>query len=135
MKHAKMILVTVIIMAFGFGFVSIEKGFQKKPWDVPAANKNTKNPQKSDANSQNLGKAEWNKTCKACHGMKGLGDGPKAKTLKTPAGDFSTELKGQTDGELFYKTKMGRGDMPKYDKKIPDADIWNLINYMRTFQK
>jgi len=25
--------------------------------------------------------------------------------------------------------------MPKFDKKIPDEDIWSMVNYMRTFKK
>jgi len=51
---------------------------------------------------------------KSCHGAKGLGDGPKSKELDTPTGDFSTDLKAQTDGDLFYKTKEGRDDMPSF---------------------
>jgi mono/diheme cytochrome c family protein len=133
MKSFKVLLISLITLAFGFGFVSVEKGFQKKPWDVPANFKNQKNPKKSDAASQNVGKTEWNKSCKSCHGMKGLGDGPKAKTLKSSPGDFTKDLKGQSDGDLFFKTKTGRGDMPKYEGKVRDEDIWHLVNYMRTF--
>jgi mono/diheme cytochrome c family protein len=25
--------------------------------------------------------------------------------------------------------------MPKYDKKVEDNDIWNIINYLRTLKK
>ena len=43
--------------------------------------------------------------------------------------------KAQTDGSLFYKTKVGRKDMPSYKTKIPDAnDMWAVVNYMRTFK-
>ena len=75
--------------------------------------------------------------CKSCHGSKGLGDGPKSKELDTPSGDFSLkEFQAQTDGELFYKIQTGRDDMPSFKKKITDdEDIWNLVNYMRTFAK
>jgi mono/diheme cytochrome c family protein len=133
MKSLKFAMVSLLIVSIAFAFTTI--GQQKKPWNVPANNKSMKNPKKSDAASINIGKAEWNKSCKSCHGAKGLGDGPKAKTLKTPSGDFSVDLKSQTDGELFYKTKTGRGDMPKYEGKIPDEDIWHLVNLMRSFQK
>lgn len=135
MKSLKIMLACTLAAIISFGYISVDKGLQKKPWDVPANYKSMKNPKKADANSINTGKTEWNKTCKSCHGVKGLGDGPKAKTLKTSPGDFSKDMKGQTDGELFYKTKFGRGDMPKYDGKIEDGDIWNLVNFMRTLQK
>ena len=131
MKSLKIALVSTLVMMIGFGFITI----QKKAWDVPANFKSMKNPKKNDATSQNIGKGEWNKSCKSCHGAKGLGDGAKSKTLKTSPGDFSKDIKGQTDGELFYKTKNGRGDMPKYDGKVKDDDIWHLVNYIRTFQK
>ena len=132
MRALKMLFVFSLTLVFGYGFISVDKGNQKKPWDVPASYKNVKNPKKSDANSLNIGKEEWNKSCKACHGIKGSGDGPKAKMLKTNPGDFSKTLKAQTDGEIFFKTKMGRGDMPKFDGKIKDEDIWTLVNYMKT---
>jgi len=65
-----------------------------------------------------------------------IGDGVKARALKTFPGDFSkAEYQDQTDGDHFYKTKTGRGEMPKYEGKMSDDDIWNVVNYMRTFKK
>jgi mono/diheme cytochrome c family protein len=109
---------------------------QPKAWPVPAEFKNMKNPAKADAESLQIGKMAYNKNCASCHGKLGLGDGPKARTLETPSGDFSAAYyQNQTDGEHFYKTKTGREDMPAYDKKIADEDIWHIVNYMRTFKK
>lgn len=112
-------------------------GMQKKPWPVPDRDKNMKNPVAGDAAALAEGKALYVTHCKSCHGTKGLGDGTKAPTLKTEAGDFSkTEFQAQTDGSLFYKTSEGRDDMPGFKKKIPDADErWSIISYLRTFKK
>jgi mono/diheme cytochrome c family protein len=114
-------------------------GFQQKkaePWPVPAEYKNMANPVKADDASVKLGMAAYNKNCASCHGKAGLGDGPKGRSLKTFSGDFSgAEYQKQTDGEHFYKTKFGRGEMPAYDKKIPDTEMWHMINFMRTFKK
>lgn len=107
-----------------------------KAWDVPANYKSMKNPAKATPENIASGKALYNQHCASCHGKKGLGDGPKARTLDTPSGDMSAAAyQNQTDGEHFYKTKFGRGDMPKYDKKVSDDDIWAMVNYMRTFKK
>jgi mono/diheme cytochrome c family protein len=107
---------------------------QPKPWVVPEASKSMKNPIATSDASVKAGSAIFSKNCASCHGKTGLGDGVKARSLKTPTGDFTkAEFKNQTDGELFYKTKNGRGDMPKYEGKLTDDDIWNTINYMRTF--
>ena len=109
---------------------------QTKPWVVPANFKTMKNPiAMSDASTQ-AGQALYIKTCAACHGKTGLGDGPKAKSLKTTPTDFlKAESQNQTDGDHFYKTKTGRGDMPKYEGKMTDDDIWNVVNYIRSLKK
>ena len=109
---------------------------QPKPWVVPDNFKSMKNPVAQGDVSTKAGMALWVKNCASCHGKAGLGDGVKARALKTNPGDFSKAgYQSQTDGELFYKTKNGRGDMPKYDGKITDDEIWNLINYTRTLKK
>jgi mono/diheme cytochrome c family protein len=109
-----------------------------KPWNVPEAEKAKKSIVKAgDATAITTGKELWMKHCKSCHGAKGLGDGAKAATLKTEAGDFSTAtFQKQTDGELYYKVAKGRDDMPGYEKKIPDAaDMWSVVAFMRTLKK
>jgi len=134
-------LITVIAVLFGSAFLfSIISGFtpfQNKPWNVPDAAKNKKNPVANNAEAISAGKALWSTHCKSCHGTKGLGDGSKAAQLKTEPGDFSkASVQGQTDGALFYKTSEGRDDMPAFKKKISDPDdIWSLVHFMRTLKK
>lgn len=115
------------------GFINLEQ----KPWPVPDAAKNKRNPVVADAQTIATGKALWNTHCKSCHGAKGLGDGSKAAQLKTEPGDFSKPaFQSQTDGSLFYKTSEGRDDMPSFKKKVPDEDDrWSLVNFMRTLKK
>lgn len=108
---------------------------QPKPWVVPANSKSMANPVAKGDASNKAGKTLYDKTCASCHGKAGLGDGVKARALKTFPGDFSkAEFQVQTDGDHFYKTKTGRGEMPKYEGKLSDTDIWNVVNYMRTFK-
>ena len=109
---------------------------QPKPWVVPANFKSMKNPVAVSDASNKAGQTLYTKNCASCHGKTGLGDGVKAKSLKTFPSNFSkAEFQNQTDGEHFYKTKTGRGDMPKYEGKLSDDDIWNVVNYIRTFKK
>jgi mono/diheme cytochrome c family protein len=120
-------LLTAVVMMLAFTY----KNQDPKPWPVPDNYKTMKNPVKFD---QRAAAALYAKHCKSCHGMEGLGDGPKAAQLETPCGDFSTAaFQKQSDGTLFYKTLEGRDDMPSYKKKIPEEeDIWQLVHYMRT---
>jgi mono/diheme cytochrome c family protein len=136
MKNLKKVLISSVVAVMGLSMLSLNLNAQAKPWTVPANYKSMKNAvAKSDA-SNKAGMALYTRNCASCHGKAGLGDGVKARALKTHPGDFAgAAFQNQTDGELFYKTKMGRDEMPKYEGKLSDDDIWNLVNYMRTFKK
>jgi mono/diheme cytochrome c family protein len=132
-KTLKLFLAGSAIIALSMSAVAQNKA---KPWDVPANFKSMKNPVAANDASTKAGMALYNKNCASCHGKAGLGDGVKARSLKTFPGDFSKpEYQNQSDGEHFYKTKTGRGEMPKFEGKLTDNDIWNVVNYMRTFKK
>jgi mono/diheme cytochrome c family protein len=134
MKNLKQIVLIGILLVFGISLTSF--GQKAKPWDVPANFKAMSNPVKSDDASLLAGKDLFNKNCAACHGKTGVGDGPKSKGLKTTVASFLTaECQTQTDGELFYKSKTGRGDMPKYEGKIEDTGLWQTVNYIRSLKK
>jgi len=131
MKTLKLILFSTAVF-----MLSAILTAQTKPWVVPPNFKSMKNPIASSATSIEAGMGLYKKNCFPCHGKTGLGDGVKSKSLKTAVGNMSLpEFQNQTDGEHFYKTKMGRGDMTKYEGKLSDDDIWNIVNYMRTFKK
>jgi mono/diheme cytochrome c family protein len=136
MKNLKLFLTGSIVLVLCLSLVSLNVTAQAKPWTVPANFKSMKNPVAMSDASTAAGQALYVKTCAACHGKTGLGDGPKAKSLKTMPNNFTkADYQNQTDGEQFYKTKTGRGDMTKYEGKLSDDDIWNIVNYMRTFKK
>lgn len=129
----KLLFITII-------FLFIESlAMAQNKWEPTTYYKNMKSSVNvKDQIVKTTGKDLWAKHCKSCHGSMGLGDGPKAKMLKTSTGDFSTiAFQSQTDGSLYYKTFVkGNGDMPVYDKKIVDEnDRWALVQYMRTMKK
>jgi mono/diheme cytochrome c family protein len=123
-----------ILAAFMFTQTSNAQAKPKgKEWKVPAADAGKKMP--SGINAAD-GKALWGTNCKSCHGVKGLGDGPKAEKIDISCGDFSSkEFQSKSDGEHFYYTKIGRKPMPSYKEKLSDTEIWQLVAYMRTMKK
>jgi len=134
MKTLKQTLLFTLVLMIGVTFTAVAQ--KAAPWEVPAKYKTMKNPVKADEASINAGKVLYNKSCASCHGKVGLGDGPKARGLDTFPGDFSKgEYQNQTDADHFYKTKFGRNEMPKFDGKIDDESIWQIVNFMRTFKK
>lgn len=126
----------IAALLFGSTITSFRPLQEKKPWNAPDKYLKMTNPQKPTKESLKDAKDLWTTHCQSCHGKTGHGDGSKAAQLKTEPGNFSLPAtQKQSDGSLFYKISEGRGDMPSFKKKIPEAeDIWNLINYMRTFK-
>lgn len=110
--------------------------FQQKEWKAPASADAKKNPLTSDAATVAAGKTVYVKECQSCHGKKGKGDGPSAKDLDIPAGDFSkATMQSQSDGALFWKTSEGRKPMPSFKKKLNETQIWQTVIYMRTLKQ
>jgi mono/diheme cytochrome c family protein len=138
-KTMKILSSTLVLALVGLVMMSFTSApsQEKKPWDVPAKYKAMKNPHSADKSLINVGKMQWNKHCKSCHGGTGLGDGPKAKQLKTPMMDFSAkDFQAFSDGEMYYMSFIGRDEMPNFEKKIPDEeDRWAIVNFMRTMAK
>jgi mono/diheme cytochrome c family protein len=128
------IMATALLAVFFLFGNTVQAQAKAKPWPVPDKDKAMKSSGKADVAT---GKELWAKHCKSCHGSKGLGDGPKAASLKTESGDFSSAaFQAGTDGEIFYRTSKGRDEMPAYEKKIPEAaDRWALVAFMRTLKK
>lgn len=124
-----MLMLSVVLMSFTQ---------EKKPWDIPAKYKAMTNPQSADdADMIKIGKMNYSRHCKSCHGNIGQGNGPKARSIDADLGDFTTaEFQAQKDGVIYYQSFIGRDEMPNFEKKIPDdEDRWAIVTYMRTLKK
>jgi mono/diheme cytochrome c family protein len=95
------------------------------------------NPVRPTAESLAKGKKMYGIDCAMCHGNNGDGKGDMGGDYKTmPDFTNSQAMKDRTDGELFYITRNGKGaDMPPEDNRAKDDDIWNMVNYIRSFAK
>src|SRR3982074_2546241 len=95
------------------------------------------NPVKPTAESLAKGKKMYGYDCAMCHGKAGDGKGDMASDYKNVT-DFTNPdaLKNRTDGELFYITRNGKGsDMPPEDNRAKNDEIWNMVNYIKSFAK
>jgi len=102
-------------------------------WIVPAKYEKMTNPEIASKENIAIGKTMYSKHCKSCHGSNGEGDGPKADEVEGDLGDFtSKKFQSQSDGALFYKSYIGRLDMPNFEKKMTEEDMWLTVHYMRT---
>ncbi len=135
MKKRLLLVSSILMGSFVLLSLTMIKSNNQEPWPVPAKYKKMKNPYADAEDNENIGRMLYSKHCKSCHGSKGKGDGKKASSLDTKIGDFSKDaFKKQSDGALYYKTFIGRDDMPSFQKKITDKeDQWMLVNYIKKF--
>ena len=130
------IFFSFMLLLFAGTFLAFTAEVQD-PWPVPDKYESMTNPVSADdKEAASVGKSLYNQHCKSCHGKEGLGDGPKAAQLDTDAGDFTDpDFQAQSDGAIFYKSWIGRDEMPNFEKKIPDdEDMWSVVNYIRTLE-
>ena len=94
-----------------------------------------KNPVAATPASLAAGKRSYTRLCVRCHGPEGQGDGTGA-TGPVPPGDLSDDKwdYGGSDGEIFAVIHDGvSADMEGYKERMSDAEIWNVVNYLKTF--
>jgi mono/diheme cytochrome c family protein len=107
---------------------------QGDPTDHAEAAK-LKNPVSATPESIAAGKALFLQRCQGCHGPDGKG-GPVIGYAKVPPNLTDDKWEhGGTDGELFDTIKNGVPpdyDMEPWGDRIPDSDIWNLVNFVRS---
>ena len=78
--------------------------------------------------------ANYKAKCAMCHGADGKGDTAAGK--KMGVHDFtSPEVQKASDADLIAITTKGKNKMPAYSGKLSDADIKDLIGYIRQFAK
>lgn len=87
-----------------------------------------------NAFAQGSGADTYKAKCAMCHGADGLAAGPTGKAMKVPSFKTAEAIK-DTDAEFIAVTKNGKGKMPAYAGKLTDAQIKEVISFVRTLQK
>jgi len=108
-----------------------------KPWVAPDDARKVKNPVPPSPDNLAAAAQLYQDNCLLCHGEKGLGDGPGAKTIKVKPANFTDAklMSQETDGSLFWKMSQGRGPMPSWKEELSDKERWQLVNYLRKLNK
>jgi len=88
-------------------------------------------------------KGNYTTFCAKCHGDTGKGNGSGAATLQTKPRDFTdcARMAKESDDTLFKVIKDGgkpngfSADMQAWNNAFEDAEIKDLVAYVRTFCK
>ena len=131
--NLKSILAFSGIAVFTIGLVAFTSPQIADDWEVPAKYKSMENKYAGE-DEDGIGEDLYKQHCRSCHGKEGYGDGSKAKELETEMRDLTVEeVQTQSDGELYYKSIVGRDEMPNFEKKIRgEEDRWMVINFVRS---
>ena len=101
-----------------------------------AAARKVPNPVKSSPASIAAGQAVYQKNCRFCHGPEAKGNGPGAPKDTHPSDLTDAKWdRGSSDGEIFAVLSAGAGPdfkMRGYKGRIPDQDLWHVVNYLRS---
>ena len=83
--------------------------------------------------AQTSGADAYKAKCAMCHGAAGLAATPMGKNLKMLSFK-APEMVKAPDAQFIASTKNGKGKMPAYNGKLTDAQIKDVVSYIRTLQ-
>lgn len=82
------------------------------------------------------GAAAYKKYCAFCHGEDAKGNGPLAPKDSNPPNLTDAKWdRGSSDAEIYAVIANGGGPdskMVAFKGKMPDQDLWNVINFLRS---
>jgi mono/diheme cytochrome c family protein len=125
-----------VVLAAAMFIVAFTAHAQTRAAAAAPAAKTIKNPMASTPASITAGASVYKKYCAFCHGLTGKGDGPLAPKDADPPDLTDDDWDhGSTDGEIFAFIQAGGGPdskMVAFKGKIPDRDLWHMINFLRS---
>jgi mono/diheme cytochrome c family protein len=84
--------------------------------------------------AQSAGADTYKAKCAMCHGPDGTAATPVAKAMKIVSFKDPTMVKAP-DAEFIAATKSGKGKMKGFAGTLSDAQIKEVVSYIRTLQK
>jgi len=69
----------------------------------------------------------------SCHGNPGKGN--YLALVPVPGDPATDKIQRNSDGEIFHKVSVGKGQMPSFRSVLSTDDIWKTVSYIRSFNK
>jgi len=105
-------------------------------WRAPESATHMMNPMSGEKTAVQRGKKLFGQHCSGCHGYEDdeKDDIVADKDSSDAIPPHVTLLGGHhADGEIVWKIQKGRGDMPAWEKKLTENQIWDLVSYLQSF--
>ena len=84
-----------------------------------------------------IGEELYTDNCASCHGAQGLGDGQAGRSLEPSPALLRQFVQMPMSGDEYLLWTISEGgerfgtDMPAFEDKLGEEDIWKIIAYMR----
>jgi mono/diheme cytochrome c family protein len=136
MLKVSVIIAALLVLQVGLWAGQAQEAPKAPPaeYKIPPEAASQPNPVKPTSESLAKGKKIYSYDCALCHGTDGDGKGD-VEMKGIPDFTNPETLKNRTDGELFYIIRKGKGEMPPEGDRAKPEDLWNLVNYVRSFAK
>ena len=92
-------------------------------------------PTVSGSESLSSGAELYSRNCARCHGSDGRARGFKARAVHARDLTVAEWQERASDERIFNSISNGKGKMPAYGKKLSEAEINDLVNYVRGLKK
>ena len=122
--------IRIIILLLAF-WLLLPDHSNAQEWTVPQDKAKALSPFPFTDETRKAGENVFMTNCKSCHGDPGKGN---FIVLNPPPPDPAKEkMQSDSDGELLFKIREGRGAMPSFKNTLPQPSIWNVISFIRSF--
>ena len=106
---------------------------QSQEWVVPEEKRGRLSTFPFSDETRKEGEKLYTVNCMSCHGNPGKGN---YLALVPLPGDPATEkIQRNSDGEIFHKVSVGKGQMPSFRSVLTTDEIWKTVSYIRSFNK
>jgi mono/diheme cytochrome c family protein len=135
MRKNFVIFSAVFVVLIAASFLQGQNNLQTPNFKTPVQTGNQTNPVKPGPESLARGKKIYGYDCAVCHGKNGDGKGDMTEMKGIPDFTDPAVQKAHTDGQWFDVIQKGKGEMPPEGDRAKPEDMWNLVNYLRSFAK
>lgn len=123
-------------LLIAFGMLGMVRGITgANAAKIPLVRRTNPIPPTSESITRGLG--IYQQSCVICHGVTGKGDGPVGVTLSPRPSNFEIHMPPgiHTDGQLLDWISSGfpGSEMPAFGNGYSEDELWDVINYIRTF--
>jgi mono/diheme cytochrome c family protein len=95
------------------------------------------NPVPATAATLEAARASYGVNCAMCHGADGHGNTSVAAYFRgagvlPPVDLAGARVRDRGDGQLYWLITNGIGNMPPFRTLLTEAEVWGLVNYVRS---